>query len=198
MSDRPHADDPIPALIDRALAGDEAAFEAIYRHFVGALYRLSYGVLLHEQDAEEVVQDTFMYAFRNLHGYDPARGSFRTWLYTIAMSRCRNKRRRRWLPTLAFGELAERVAGGGPRPESAAERTGVRDAVVAALRQLSPKLREAIVLRYFDGLTYREMADVLDCPQKTVESRVRLAHEALYHLLEEQRDVLLEGVWGYE
>ncbi|MGB4677176.1 MAG: antiterminator Q family protein, partial [Aggregatilineales bacterium] len=75
---------------------------------------------------------------------------------------------------------------------------GVRDAVVAALRQLSPKLREAIVLRYFDGLTYREMADVLDCPQKTVESRVRLAHEALYHLLEEQRDVLFEGVWGYE
>lgn len=198
MPARPHDHDPIPALIDRALSGDEAAFEAIYRQFVGALYRLAFGVLLHEQDAEEVVQDSFTYAFRSLHRYDPARGSFKTWLYTITMSRCRNKRRRKWLPTLAFGEVAERVAGADPRPEAAAERLGVRDAVVEALRDLSPKLREAVVLRYFDGLTYREMAGVLDCPQKTAESRVRLAHEALYRLLEEQRDVLFEGVWGYE
>lgn len=191
-------DNNIPALIERALAGHEAAYEALYRHFVGPLYRLAYGVLLNAQDAEEVVQDSFTYAFSRLHHYDPAKSAFKTWLYTITMSRCRNKQRRKWLPTLHFGEIAERAAGSELPPEAAAERLGVREAVYRALRELSPKLREAVVLRYFDGLTYREMGEVLGCPQKTAESRVRLAHESLFDLLEGQRDALFGGLWSYE
>ncbi len=190
----PPQDDDLPGLIQSAQAGDEAALAAIYRQFVRPLHRLAYGVLLDAQDAEEVVQDSFAYAFRNLHRYDPARSAFKTWLYMIAMSRCRNKRRRKWLPTVRLGDAAERVPGDDPRPEALAEQHGVRKMVAEALRALSPKLREAVVLRYFDGLTYREMAEVLDCPQKTAESRVRLAHEALYGMLAEQRDALFAGL----
>jgi RNA polymerase sigma-70 factor (ECF subfamily) len=185
-------------LIDEARTGDQAACAAIYHQFVQLIYRLAYGVLLDQQDAEEVVQDTFAYAFQSLKRYDPTRSAFRTWLYTIAMSRCRNKRRRKWLPTITLADIAEWPASLEPPPEAIAEANNTRDAVTAALHKLSPKLREAIVLRYFDGLSYREMAEVLACPQKTAESRVRLAHEALYSILAIQPDILPEGVLGHE
>lgn len=182
-------------LIAAAQEGDQAACAALYRLFVHPVFRLACGVLLDELDAEEVVQDTFAYALRSLARYDPTRSAFRTWLYTIAISRCRNKRRRKWLLTVGLGDLAERLPGADPTPETVVEQRGVRDEVLAALRRLSPKLREAITLRYFEGLTYREMAEVLDCPLKTAESRVRLAHDALYRLLADRRNVLTEGVF---
>ena len=193
--DTPH-DDSI--LITRACDGDQVACEMLYRRYVRMLYRLSIGILLNEQDAEEVVQDSFAYAFQNLHRYDSSRSAFRTWLYTITISRCRNKRRRKWLPTTQLSEIVERLPGRDPQPERVAERRGDHETLQRALANLSPKLREAIVLRYFDGLTYREMAEVLDCPRKTAESRVRLAHEALYKLLESQRELLLDGMFRHE
>jgi RNA polymerase sigma-70 factor (ECF subfamily) len=183
-------------LIEAALSGEERAYEALYRRFVGALYRLAYGVLLNRQDAEEVVQDSFAYAFRALKRFDPAQSAFKTWLYTITMSRCRNKRRRKWLPIVRLADVAERLAGDAPTPESTVMRQTTREIVLKALGRLSPKLREAVVLRYFEDLTYREIGEVLGCPAKTAESRVRLAHDALYDLLDGQRDLLVEHVWS--
>ncbi len=190
----PDQDVELKQLIAAAQAGDQAACAAIYERFVRATYRMAYGVLLNEQDAEEVVQDSFAYMLRNLHRYDSTKSALRTWLYTITLSRCRNKRRRKWLPTVWLGHFAEWLPGGDPHPEAVIEQQSVREAVWSALRTLSPKLREAVVLRYFDGLTYHEMAEVLGCPQKTAESRVRLAHEALYRILAEQPEALPEGV----
>ena len=189
-----HNNDEVADLISKARTGDEVACASLYHHYVRPAYRLAYGVLLSAQDAEEVVQDSFVYAFRSLHKYDETLSSFKTWLYTITMSRCRNKRRRKWRPVISLVDIAERVAGNEPQPEEVAVRRGLREMVYSALGQLSPKLREAIVLRYFDGLTYREMAEVLQCPQKTAESRVRLGHEALYRILAGQRDMLVEGL----
>lgn len=189
----------ITELIERARAGSEPACAALYRATVGPVYRLAYGVLLDERDAEEVVQDSFVYALRNLRRYDASRSAFRTWLFMIAMSRCRNKRRRRWLPTVRLSERTEQVPSQeGRPPEHAATRQSLRETVHRALGQLSPKLREAVVLRYFDGLTYREMGEVLGCPQKTAESRVRLAHEALRELLADDRQALVDGLWAYD
>lgn len=188
------SDNTLTEWITAACEGNQQACAAIYHHYVRAAYRLAYGVLLNEQDAEEVVQDSFAYAFANLHRYDPARSAFRTWLYTITMSRCHNKRRRKWLPTVNLADMIEWLPGLDPQPETVAEQQSIREIVWDALHELSPKLREAVVLRYFDGLTYREMAEVLNCPQKTAESRVRLAHEALHHILAEQSDALPKGV----
>jgi RNA polymerase sigma-70 factor (ECF subfamily) len=163
------------------------------------VYRLAYGVLLNQQDAEEVVQDSFGYAFQSLRRYDSARSSFRTWLYTITLSRCRNKRRRKWLPTLPLADMVEWLPGREPNPEAAVEQLSIREMVWNALGELSPKQREAIVLRYFDGLTYREMAMVLGCPLKTAESRVRLAHETLYQtLIQQHGKESLFGLFGYD
>jgi len=191
-------DSRLAELIDQARKGDQPACAAIYHRFVQSIYRLAYGVLLDSQDAEEVVQDTFTYALRNLNRYDAEQSAFRTWLYTIAMCRCRNKRRRKWLPTITLADITEWPASPDPLPETIVEAQDTRKAVWTALHKLSPKLREAVVLRYFDGLSYREMAEVLNCPHKTAESRVRLAHEALYSILANQRDALPEGVLGHE
>jgi RNA polymerase sigma-70 factor, ECF subfamily len=192
----------LQALIARCLDGDQAAYAALYDLVAPGLYRLAYSILLHQEDAEDVVQEAMVYAFRNLKHYEPARGTFRTWLYTITVSRCRNARRRRWLPTTALGNLLnlglEPAAPEGHTPEAAVARMGVREALEKALATLSPRLREAVALRYGQGLTYREMADVLDCPQKTAESRVRLAHEALREALAASEDVaLLEELWSF-
>jgi RNA polymerase sigma-70 factor (ECF subfamily) len=189
----------ITELIEQACEGSEAACSALYQAYVGPVYRLAYGVLLDERDTEEVVQDSFVYALRNLRRYDASRSAFRTWLFMITMSRCRNKRRRRWLPTVGLSERAEQIAAkAGRPPERATTRQSLRETIHQALAQLSPKLREAVVLRYFDRLTYREMGEVLGCPQKTAESRVRLAHEALRELLADDQQALVDGLWAYD
>ncbi len=136
-----------------------------------------------------MVQDTFAYAMKNLRRYNPDKAGFRTWLFVIATSRARNKRRRRWLPTISLRQLLQfdlepmMPDSSNRPPEGRVEEGSQRQTLRAALAQLSPKLREAAVLRYFDGLTYREMGQILDVSHKTAESRVRLAHEALRDIL---------------
>jgi RNA polymerase sigma-70 factor (ECF subfamily) len=187
-------------LIARCLDGDQAAYAALYDRHAPSLYRLAYSILLVAQDAEDVLQEVMVYAFRNLDRYDPARAAFRTWLYTITVSRCRNARRRKWLPTVALANLlnvgVEPSAPEDELPEVRAAWAEVRGSLQDALRTLSPRLREAVALRYGQGLTYREMAAIMDCPQKTAESRVRLAHEQLRRAMSAADAAALEELWN--
>lgn len=173
------------ALIARCLEGKEPAFAALYDKHASAIYRLCYGLLQQREDAEEVLQDCFEYAFRRLVRYDPGKATFKTWLYQIAISRCRNKRRRRGLPAISLDLLLNRDVRDQdmPAPE---EVTALRDRqrqVWQAVGKLSPKLREVALLRYYEGLTYADISRVLGIPAKTAESRMRLAHKALRETL---------------
>ncbi|MCC7361629.1 MAG: sigma-70 family RNA polymerase sigma factor [Anaerolineales bacterium] len=164
----------------RGAAGDEAACAALYAQFSPAVLRLALGLLSDLQDAEEVAQDAFVYALRNLGRYDPARSAFSTWLYTITLSRCRNKRRRKWLALLPL----ERAANDRRRQpdhliESVLERRGVRAQVWQALQALPPRLREPVALRYLLELRYKEIGATLGCNPKTAESRTRQGLQAL-------------------
>jgi RNA polymerase sigma-70 factor (ECF subfamily) len=198
-ADRSANDPDLMDLITRCVDGDQSAYAALYERHAPGLYRLAYSVLLVEQDAEDVLQESLVYAFRNLDRYDPARGAFRTWLYTITISRCRNARRRKWLPTVALANLlnvgVEPPAPAHESPEVHATWRDVRDSLKDALEALSPRLREAVALRYGQGLTYREMAKIMDCPQKTAESRVRLAHEQLRQAMSAADRAALEELW---
>lgn len=185
---------PIDEWIRESLRGSQRSYEALYSHFAPGIYRLCYSLLLNRQDAEDMTQETFVYAFKNLHRYDASRAGFKTWLYTIAISRCRNQYRRKrpallditqWLSLDVPAPKAE-------MPEAALVRRDTKETVEAALAALSPRLREAVVLRYGHGLTYREIAEVMDCPQKTAESRVRLAHDALRGVLQQVGPGLLD------
>ena len=187
-----HAD--VEKIIKRSLKGDEHGYAELYDRFASGAYRLCYSLLMNEQDAEDVLQESFVYAFKNLHRFDPKKASFKTWLYTIAVSRCRNTYRRKRLPMVDISQLLgfELKAPPAEGPEVAAIRRDAEEAIQTALVDLSPRLREAIVLRYGQGLTYREIADVMGCPQKTAESRVRLGHQRLKQSLQPVGHGLLE------
>ncbi|TVR18639.1 MAG: sigma-70 family RNA polymerase sigma factor [Anaerolineaceae bacterium] len=185
--------------IERGLRGDQAAYTALYGLFAAGVYRLCYGLVLNEQDAEDVSQEVFVYAFKNLHRYDANKAAFKTWLYTIAVSRCRNTYRRKRLPQVDIAQLFnnEIAAPSTEQPEAVAAYHAAQSALVAALSDLPVNLREAVILRYGHSLTYREIAAVMDCPPKTAESRVRLAHERLRHVLAPQGQGLLDELVSF-
>lgn len=187
----------VAADIARCLRGDQGGYSALYERFAPGVYRLCYSLLLNREDAEDVTQDSFVYAFKNLHRFDANLSSFKTWLYTIAICRCRNLYRKNRVPLLDLSNLLQ-IGLPAPKsetPEAAVARSSAREAVERALAQLSPRLREAVVLRYGHGLTFREIAEVMGCPQKTAESRVRLAHEALRNVLQPVGAGLLEELF---
>ena len=184
----------VEAVIERSLAGDQHGYAELYDLFASGAYRLCYSLLMNEQDAEDILQESFVYAFKNLHRFDPKKASFKTWLYTIAVSRCRNTYRRKRFLTVDISQLLgfELKAPPSEAPEAAIIRRDAEEAIKDALVDLSPRLREAIILRYGQGLTYREIAEVMGCPQKTAESRVRLGHQRLKQTLQPVGHGLLE------
>lgn len=173
------------ALIGRCLSGEQQAYVELYDLYSGMAYRLAYSLLGDAQDTEEVLQDSFEYAFRRLDRFDPRKSAFKTWLYRITVSRCRNKRRRKWLPSLSLNQFDdyEPKDPAAPMPDERAALSETQRAVWAAVSDLSPKLREVAILRYYGGLAYAEIGQVLDIPPKTAESRMRLAHKALREAL---------------
>ncbi|MCS6909385.1 MAG: RNA polymerase sigma factor [Anaerolineales bacterium] len=172
--------------IERGARGDEAACAALFHEFYPSVVRLSLGLLNDLDDAEEVAQDTFVYALRNLGRYDARRSAFRTWLFTIALSRCRNKRRRKLLLQGPLELLAGEAPATPREVEAALERRGLRRQLWQALQALSEPMREAVVLRYLGEMRYKEVGAVLGCNPKTAESRVRLGVETLRRTLTEQ------------
>jgi RNA polymerase sigma-70 factor (ECF subfamily) len=172
----------ISALIERWRAGDERAAEALYDHFWDRIYWLCYGLLGDTGDAEEVAQDALCYGLVNIARYDPDRSAFSTWLHTIAVSRCRNKRRRQrpqLVSLAAWLGVGRDVSDPAPNQEKRLVQAEMRGEVWEAVQSLSARLREAVFLRYWAGHTYREMAGILRCPVSTAQSRVRLAYQRL-------------------
>jgi len=172
----------IDALVQRWQEGEERAAEALYNYYKESTFRLAYGLLGDLADAEEAAQDALTYALVNIHRYNPQRASFSTWLHTIAVSRCRDSHRRRRPSGLSLTNWPDRSAG-HPDPAAGPERQTIeresRSRVWEAVQAMSRPLREAIVLRYWAGHTFREMAEILDCPVATAQSRVRLAYQRL-------------------
>jgi len=183
-----YADEQSQTLIRRCLAGEESAHVALYKQYAGMIYRLCFSLLQHREDAEEVLQDSFEYAFRKLGSYDARKSAFKTWLYQIALSRCRNKRRRKWLPTFSLNQLAGQdvTDRDAPTPAEQMNLTERQQVVWTAIQNLSDKLRETAVLRYYEGFSYVEIGRILGIPTKTAESRMRLAHKALRQTLADQ------------
>lgn len=170
-------------LLARARAADEQASAQLYAEHYPAVMRLCLALLGDVSDAEEVAQDSFVYALRNLHRYDPRRAAFRTWLFLIAVSRCRNKRRRRVFDLLPLSAAALSQAATTREVEQALAGRGVRLQLWQALQDLPVDLREAVVLRYLGGLRFREIGEVAGCNDKTAQSRVRLGVERLRRTL---------------
>jgi RNA polymerase sigma-70 factor (ECF subfamily) len=172
----------VSVLVERWQRGDERAAEALYNHFRDRTFYLAYGLLGDVADAEEAAQDALTYALVNIKRYDPNRARFATWLHTITVSRSRDRQRRRRLPSLSLSAWLGRerdVPDPALGPEQRAIQAEARSQVWAAVQDLKAPLREAVLLRYWAGHTYQEIADIVGCPLRTAQSRVRLAFQQL-------------------
>ena len=177
-------------LIRRAQDGDERAARQLFDCYQLRTFRLALGLLGDEADAEEVAQDALTYALLNIHRYNAALSSFSTWLHTITVSRARDKRRRKILPSISITQwlgMGNQIRDYTPGPEAYYMRCETEGGLEVALKALSPKLREAIVLRFYADCTYKEMGEIMGCSLNTARSRLRLAIEKLRtHLGDEQ------------
>ncbi len=185
----------IGTLIQRWQAGDERAAEALYNHHRERVFRLAYGLLGNPADAEETAQDALAYALNHINRYDARRASFATWLHVITVSRCRDRQRRRRLPSLSLTAWLQRgndLPAPAPNPERQTIIQETSSEVWEAVQALSPPLREAILLRYWAGHTYREMGEIMGCSLRTAQSRVRLAYQKLRSTLAPAKLSILE------
>ncbi len=150
----------------RTASSDPAAFEVAVRPHYAALVRRLVLVLGNEHDAEDVAQDAYLRAFRGWDRFDGA--DVRAWLYTIALRLASNhlRRRRRWLGLLGRTEPAPWTDRSDPD-------------LWAALRELDPRTRAALLLSSLDGYTQREIATILGVPEGTVASWISRGRAAL-------------------
>jgi len=178
-------------LIERFVAGDESAFESLVHQHASKAYQIAFGLLGNKSDAEEVVQDAFLKVFKNLNKF---RGdsSFTTWLYRIVTNLSRNKyhwhRRRGANSNISISnnygsgnELQtdmeipdERLA-----PNKTIESRETRMKLTNAINKLPDKLKEVIVLRHIEDMSYAGIANLIKCELGTVKSRLARAREAL-------------------
>ena len=161
-------------MIARARTGDEAAIAHLLARYRPLVLRVAHEVLCHEGEAEDAAQESFLRALRHLSTFrgDGGANSFRAWLCHVTLRVCLDRRRlAHWHAEVPVEAAGERVAA-GPSEAGAAE---ARLLVEQLLRSLSPPLRAALVLREVEGLSYEEVARVLDVPVGTVRSRLSAA-----------------------
>jgi RNA polymerase sigma-70 factor (ECF subfamily) len=174
-------------LVDRAKAGDTAAFTELVRRYRPRIYALALHLTGSRSDADDITQDAFLRAYRKLAEFE-GRSEFFTWLYRIALHRALNVRRdRRRRPTVdledARVEIAVKLDAAGD-PRRAMELRETYAHLVAALDKLSPVLRTTVVLTTLQGLSYREAAVVLGTTEGTIAWRVHEAREQIRRTLE--------------
>jgi RNA polymerase sigma-70 factor (ECF subfamily) len=165
-----------------ARRGDIRAFEALVERYKERAYMVALGFVGSPEDALDLSQDAFVRAFRAMGSFREG-APFYPWFYAILRNACFNHLRR--LKTRAETSLDTArecgfdVADGAPGPDECAERAELRRIVAVELRNLEPAHREILMLRHFESLSYREIAEVLGCPVGTVMSRLYTARKAL-------------------
>ncbi len=154
-------------LVQRLAARDAGALAEFYDRFAGLVNALALRILRDTADAEDVVQEVFLQAWRQADRFDPRRGTPEAWLCTIARTRALDRLRRRASRREEPAEAAP-AAVAAPRPVEAL-------AVRRALETLSEDQRRALELAYYEGLTQSEIAARLEEPLGTIKTRIRTA-----------------------
>lgn len=168
------------ALAARAASGDPGATSQLYARHKDAIFGVAFRILRDHGDAADVLQDTFLLLIEGRRGTPPS-SSVRGWLLRVAQNLAIDRFRQRRVrsgPAEDHPADPERVAD-APGPARAAEHAEVARAIDAAVADLSPRLRAAVLLRYAGGLSYEEVAEALDCSVGTVKSRLARAHARL-------------------
>ena len=175
-------------LVERAVAGDTEAFGEIVRRWERRIYALAYGILGREDEARDAAQETFVAAFRNLPNF---RGEAKvsSWLHRIAVNQCVTRQRRAKVRGEVSFEAEQedhgaQFAAAHASPATATEAGQRALAVRRAVAALPQELREVVVLKEFEDMTFQEIAEALDVPLSTVKSRLYTALKQLRMRLE--------------
>ena len=164
-------------LIRRSRAGDEEAFAELFHKYKSVVYETAYLMLGSAEDAEDALQEIFVRVYRYLSTFEPSKGAFTTWLYRITVNHCLDRQRKPRLLTLPLDRVSPALStehASSPESPLAEEET-----IQQALAQLSEKLRAVVILRYYQELSYAEIAQILDVPVGTVKSRLNSALKTL-------------------
>ena len=164
-------------LVARSMGGDLDSFNQLVLRWERPIYALAYRVIGREEDARDVAQETFLRAFRALSGFK-GQAKFSSWLYRITLNLCRDwirKEKRTPVSQAPEGIDIIELAGEATPAESIEQLVGRKElgrAVSRAMAMLPEEQRTAIILKEYHGLTFQEIADMLDCPLSTVKTRL--------------------------
>jgi RNA polymerase sigma-70 factor, ECF subfamily len=162
-----------------AANGDAEAFEMLAERYRGFMYAVCRRVTCDDQDAVDALQDALLAAWQRIGSFE-GRSSVRTWLFRVAANAAVDEVRRR----AQRQDHPEAVAGERAAPFDLEAAVVARQTVGWALAKLPPHFRQAVALRDLYGLSYQEMAQLLDVPIDTVKSRIFRGRRALAELLE--------------
>jgi RNA polymerase sigma-70 factor (ECF subfamily) len=173
----PNSDDADAALLARVAAGDQQALAAVYDRHSGLLLGLGVRLLNNRAEAEDVLHDVFVEAWKRAADYDPARGSVRTWLAMRMRSRCLDRQKSPRVSRSVEYDSSEAARTAAPEqdPLLRLQRVRVREALAA----LSDDQRTVVELAYFNGLSTNEIAARTGVAQGTVKSRLFAARDKL-------------------
>ena len=185
-------------LVARSRGGDLDSFNQLVLRWERPIYALAYRVIGREEDARDVAQETFLRAFRALKGFK-GQAKFSSWLYRITLNLCRDWiRRERRTPVAQAPEGVDIIElAGEETPSETIEELVARHelgrAVGKAMSALPEEQRTAIILKEYHGLTFQEIADLLDCPLSTVKTRL---YQGLTVLRKQLREAGVESTFG--
>jgi RNA polymerase sigma-70 factor (ECF subfamily) len=166
-------------LVARARDGSVDAFEELVRKYRNQVYALCYHFVHSREDAWDLAQETFVNAHRALPAFRGESG-FKTWLMRIAANRCKDHLKKRRLETVPFDDAQSADApANAPRPDEQLEHRELAQTIDAAVKSLPLRHRTAFLLREYEGLSYQEMAQVMNCNIGTVMSRLFHARRKL-------------------
>lgn len=171
-------------LVERHKYGDEEAFEEIYRRFADLVYNLALRLSNDPEEAADLSQEVFLRIYRHL-GKFRGKSTLKTWIYRVALNHCRSRlgRKRRSEPLSEETERTLSDPGRGPEQHALADDAHRR--VAEALARLPAPFAEAVALRDLEGLSYQEIAEVLEVRIGTVRSRIARGRDRLRDALED-------------
>jgi len=174
----------MPELTEKWQRGDVNAFEALYRQYEKLVFRTAYLITGSREVAEDALQEVFVSAWKSRHTYDPNKGKLTTWLHRITVNQCSKEKVRKAPVTVSLEEkgidLPEMKQQS--QPEDVLISKLEYDQLLRAMDKLDTKHRSVLVLRYFNDLSYQEIAEALEIPLGTVKSRL---NQSLRYLKEQ-------------
>ncbi len=195
-------------LVQLCLDGDDSAWASLVEEYRGLVYSICYLFCGSTQDAEDLVQDTFLKIWMNLASYDPSRGELKGWIATVTrnqrVDRYRRSSQQRRTDSIdsplggwnqagtATGAMtmAQRIPDSRPTPHDVAVTSEVTAIVTKAVNKISPEMREVVTMRFVHELDNQEIAHRLRIPEGTVKSRTNRGRAQLASLLRPMRTAL--------